>query len=77
MEIKELQDQLTGLKTEPKGYFDKAASETKNLGTITEELKTMPFGAVWDHYCVQNDVPVGMAWLDEAVQYEKKVLSKR
>jgi L-rhamnose isomerase len=44
---------------------------------ITEELKTMPFGAVWDYYCVQNDVPVGMAWLDEAVQYEKKVLSKR
>ncbi len=44
---------------------------------ILEELKTMPFGAVWDYYCTTNDVPFGMAWLDEVTKYEKNVLCKR
>jgi L-rhamnose isomerase len=44
---------------------------------ILEELKTMPFGAVWDYYCQTCDVPVGMAWLDEVTKYEKNVLCKR
>jgi L-rhamnose isomerase len=42
-----------------------------------EELKGMPFGAVWDHFCWQQGVPVGMAFLDVIRGYEKKVLSKR
>jgi len=42
-----------------------------------EELKTLPFAAVWDYYCLKNDVPVGKAWFDEVRQYEQKVLSKR
>ncbi len=44
---------------------------------LMEELKTMPFGAVWDQYCSQQDVPTGPAWLDEVRTYEKDVLSKR
>jgi len=44
---------------------------------ILEELKTLPFGAVWDFYCLRNDVPVGVAWLDEVRTYEKNTLSKR
>jgi L-rhamnose isomerase len=42
-----------------------------------EEAKTLPFGAVWDYHCLQQDVPVGEAWLKEVKRYEKTVLSKR
>jgi L-rhamnose isomerase len=44
---------------------------------LLEELKTMPFSAVWDYHCVKQNVPVGMAWLDAVKEYEKAVLSKR
>ena len=44
---------------------------------LQEEAKTLPFGAVWDYYCESHGVPVGDAWLAEAKNYEKKVLSKR
>jgi L-rhamnose isomerase len=44
---------------------------------LMEELKTLPFAAVWDYYCMKKDVPVGAAWFDEVRQYEKDVLSKR
>ncbi len=44
---------------------------------MLEELKTMPYGAVWDYYCAQSGVPVGAAWLAEAKAYEKNVLAKR
>ncbi|NOX55094.1 MAG: L-rhamnose isomerase, partial [Planctomycetes bacterium] len=44
---------------------------------LFEELKTMPFGAVWDYYCLRSDVPVGAAWLDNVKSYEDSVLSKR
>jgi len=44
---------------------------------MLEELKTMPFGAVWDYYCLTQDVPVGATWMDEIRQYETDVLSKR
>ncbi|MHB1035867.1 MAG: L-rhamnose isomerase [Pirellulales bacterium] len=42
-----------------------------------EELKTLPFGAVWDYYCLKQGVPVGLAWLDEVRKYEAEVTSKR
>ena len=44
---------------------------------MLEELKTLPFAAVWDYYCAKNNVPVGKAWLDEVRQYETDVLSRR
>lgn len=42
-----------------------------------EELKTMPFEAVWDQYCKECGVPCGIDWLADIQQYEKDVLSKR
>jgi L-rhamnose isomerase len=45
--------------------------------TWLEELKTLPFGAVWDSYCLRSGVPVGNAWLDEVKRYEKVVLFRR
>jgi L-rhamnose isomerase len=44
---------------------------------LQEEAKTLPFGAVWDRYCEQSEVPVGTAWMDEVATYEKNVLLKR
>jgi len=44
---------------------------------MLEELKTLPFGAVWDYYCTKQDVPPGPDWMDEIKVYEKDVLSKR
>ena len=44
---------------------------------LMEELKLLPFGAVWDHYCATQGVPVGESWLAEVKQYEKVVLAKR
>ncbi|MCA9193409.1 MAG: L-rhamnose isomerase [Planctomycetales bacterium] len=44
---------------------------------IMEEQKSMPMGAVWDYYCLQQDVPVGIAWIDDVRQYEREEFSKR
>jgi L-rhamnose isomerase len=44
---------------------------------MQEELKTLPFGAVWDYYCAKMETPAGESWLDEVRAYEKAVLSKR
>jgi L-rhamnose isomerase len=42
-----------------------------------EELKSLPWAAVWDYYCAEKGVPVGVAWFDEVRKYENQVLSKR
>ena len=44
---------------------------------MVEELKTLPFGAVWDYHCQKQGVPVGTAWMNEVKRYEKNVLAKR
>jgi L-rhamnose isomerase len=44
---------------------------------LLEELKGLPFGAVWDQYCLQQNVPIGMAYLDEIREYEATVLVQR
>ena len=44
---------------------------------LMEELKGLPFGAVWDYYCRQQNVPVGLAYMNEIATYEKNVLAQR
>jgi L-rhamnose isomerase len=44
---------------------------------LLEELKGLPFGAVWDYHCLRQEVPVGIAYLNEIRGYEESVLSKR
>jgi L-rhamnose isomerase len=44
---------------------------------LMEEIKALPFGAVWDHYCVQQGTVPGAAWLDEVKRYEADVLAVR
>ncbi len=56
--------------------YEAEGDYTSRLAML-EELKTMPFGAVWDYYCEKQDVPVGKAWLDEVKKYEKEELANR
>lgn len=49
---------------------------TRRLALL-EEIKTLPLGAVWDHWCLRRGVPVGMAWLERVRQYEREVLAGR
>ncbi len=44
---------------------------------LLEELKTMPFGAVWDYYCLRTGVPVSMNYIEEIQRFEREVLRKR
>ena len=42
---------------------------------LQEERKTLPFGAVWDYYCMTKGIPTDM--LSEVKKYEKDVLALR
>jgi L-rhamnose isomerase len=44
---------------------------------LQEELKSMPFSAVWDYYCSKKNVPIGMDFMTVIKDYEKQELSKR
>lgn len=62
--------------TEKLVEFEEAGSYFARLALL-DELKTMPFGAVWDYYCLMSNVPVGDSWVSDVFQYEKNVLNKR
>ena len=44
---------------------------------LQEELKSMLFSAVWDYYCLKQNVPVGMDFMGVIKDYEKKELVER
>ena len=44
---------------------------------LDEEMKTYPFGDVWEEYCRQSGVPADESWYSEVKAYEKDILSKR
>lgn len=56
--------------------YENQGDYTQRLAML-EELKTMPFGAVWDYYCLKNNIPAGPDWMKETKKYENDVLSKR
>jgi L-rhamnose isomerase len=58
------------LEAENKGNFG-------NRLALMEEFKTLPFGAVWNKYCLDKKVLVGTDWLADVSEYEKTVLFKR
>jgi L-rhamnose isomerase len=57
--------------------------EAENTGknherlALMEEFKTLPFAAVWDKLCLDENVPIGADWLATVRDYEERVLSKR
>ena len=38
---------------------------------LLEEMKSMPWGAIWDGNCNKNGVPVGHEWIESVKEYEK------
>jgi L-rhamnose isomerase len=50
-------------------YFERLA--------LLEVMKTKPLGAVYDYYCMINNVPIAQDYITEIQSYEKDVLSKR
>lgn len=42
-----------------------------------EELKSMPWNAVYNYYCYKQNIPVGEAYISEIETYEAEVTSKR
>lgn len=50
-------------------YFERLA--------LQEEAKVLPWNAVWDYFCMINNVPVGEDFIADIQKYEKEVTSKR
>ncbi len=44
---------------------------------LLEEAKSLPWNAVWDMFCLKNNVPVGEEYIPEIEKYEAEVTSKR
>lgn len=53
------------------------AGNWTELMVIQEEMKTMPFGEVWEAYCRECGVPADGKWFTSIKKYEDEVLSKR
>lgn len=53
--------------------------QNKNFERLAylEELKSMPWSAVYNYYCQQQNVPVGDAYINDIQDYENQVTSKR
>ena len=56
--------------------FEAEGDFTSRLAYL-EEIKTLPFGFVWDAYCAQQNAPVGDSWIADVKKYEADVLSAR
>ena len=64
---------------EPRAIISKLelAGEGYKVLALIEEQKAMPWQAVYDEFCVRNNVPVGADFIAAIEEYEKNVTSKR
>ena len=64
---------------EPSETLKKLEEEKKYFERLSflELLKTKPFGAVYDYYCLTGNVPVGEEYIAEIQKYEADVLKQR
>jgi L-rhamnose isomerase len=56
--------------------YEEDGKYTQRLALL-EELKTLPYGIVWDYYCSEMNVPIGYKWIKQLEVYENKILRKR
>ena len=56
--------------------FENANDNAMKLALL-EELKAMPFGAVWDMFCLNSGVPAGLSWIDSLIAYDRDVIKHR
>ena len=52
-------------------------NELTELQVVQDELRTMPFGDIWDEYCRRCGVKCDREWFGEVKEYESTVLSNR
>ena len=52
-------------------------NELTELQVVQDEMKTMPFGDVWEEYCRQCGVKCDREWFSEVKKYEAEILNKR
>ena len=77
--FRNLQKSLLFALLQPQDTLKKLQDEGNwtQLMVMQEELKTMPFGDIWDEYCSRCGKPVDGQWFPVIQEYEKNVLSKR
>ena len=70
---------MTKALLEPRGIISghELAGDTFEVLQLIEEGKTMPWNAVYDEFCVRNNVPVGNDIIGAIKEYEKTVLANR
>jgi L-rhamnose isomerase len=70
---------MTKALLEPRGIISghELAGDTFEVLQLIEEGKTMPWNAVYDEFCVRNNVPVGNDIIGAVKEYERDILSKR
>ena len=44
---------------------------------LQEEAKSLPWNAVWDMFCLTNNVPAGEDYIKDIEKYEAEITSKR
>ena len=74
-----MQKALLWAAVEPVSMLQKFEAEgdfTSRLAYL-EEIKTLPFGDVWNYYCASQNVPVGDTWIRDMKKYEAEVQFKR
>ncbi len=54
-----------------------AENDYTGLLYLHEEIKTLPFSAVWAEYCRREQVAADEAWYQDVKEYEQNVLLKR
>ena len=64
---------------EPTAMLKELEEKDRNFERLAwlETMKSRSFGAVWDYYCLINEVPSGGDFIKEVVRYEEEVLLKR
>ena len=58
-----------------KGYEEKG-DYFRRLALL-EELKSMPWGAIWDRFCGMNGAPIGTGWIERTKELEEKTQTTR
>ncbi len=64
---------------QPLARLSRFEAEGNNFArlALTEELKSLPLGAVWDYYCRTEDTPVDGELIEAVAEYECTTLSRR
>jgi L-rhamnose isomerase len=77
--IRSAQKALLQALLEPTGKLRDFEKQNQNFERMAylEELKAMPWNALYSYYCQQQGVPVGDAYIKEIEEYEEQVTSKR